>query len=288
MSLAPLRPFSEILAEQPREEFVEVDGHWVHLERWGGAGPVVVVLHGLAASTYSFRKLGPLLGKAHQVIGIDLYGFGYSQRPAASHQYQVDGQADMVAGVMNQLGLVGAVVLGHSFGTLVALALAKKAPDRVNRLVLVSPAPPIPKTPWFLRLPGAGYGLYFAIRLLLSNPVRFRQVLSRAFFKKDEVTREVAEAYRRRLLVEGLGDTLRGFSSPPTAELCSGGRPVEVLAGRHDEIVSMDEARALVEAIPGATLHVLEESGHSGPEEEPEEVCRVVSAAAAKLARQES
>lgn len=121
----------------PAGRFLEVDGVRVHcVDR--GEGPAVLLVHGNVVSSADFEASGliDLVSPGHRVIAVDRPGFGYSERPR-DRLWTPDAQARLLAGVLDQLGVAQAVVLGHSMGTLSALALALNHPEKVRKLVLV-------------------------------------------------------------------------------------------------------------------------------------------------------
>ncbi len=123
----------------PAGRFIDVDGVRLHyVER--GSGEAIVLLHGNGTNALDFVLAGTLDAAAssgHRVIAFDRPGFGYSTRPA-DRTWTPHAQADVIAAALRRLGIERATVLGHSWGTLVALAMAQAYPDRVRRLVLVS------------------------------------------------------------------------------------------------------------------------------------------------------
>lgn len=104
----------------------------------GSAGVPVVLLHGLAASSDVWGLAWDRLAGEGLVLAPDLLGFGRSPRTSASHRLQ--DHADAVADAMLAAETTRpAVVVGHSFGALVALALARHHPELVGGLVLLAP-----------------------------------------------------------------------------------------------------------------------------------------------------
>jgi len=122
----------------PSGRFVEVDGVRLHyIER--GSGPTLVLLHGNGVLANDFENSG-LLDKAaghYHVIAFDRPGFGYSERPR-SRVWTPQAQARLLHHALQEIGVDSAIVLGHSWGTLVALSMALEVPGFVRGLVLLS------------------------------------------------------------------------------------------------------------------------------------------------------
>jgi pimeloyl-ACP methyl ester carboxylesterase len=104
-----------------------------------GEGPAVLLLHGFPDSARLWRHQLPTLTDAgFRVVAPDLRGFGASDKPADVSEYRIGRSvADMVA-VLDALEIERAHVVGHDFGAGLAWALAQLAPDRVDRLVVMS------------------------------------------------------------------------------------------------------------------------------------------------------
>jgi pimeloyl-ACP methyl ester carboxylesterase len=104
-----------------------------------GAGPAVLLLHGFPDSSYVWRhQVAPLVAAGMRVVAPDLRGFGASDAPEAVEEYALTRSvADMLA-VLDALDVERAHVVGHDFGAALAWLLAAMAPDRVDRLVVLS------------------------------------------------------------------------------------------------------------------------------------------------------
>jgi pimeloyl-ACP methyl ester carboxylesterase len=104
-----------------------------------GRGPAVLLLHGFPDSARLWRHQIPALTDAgFRVVAPDLRGFGASEKPADVRDYRIGRSvADMVA-VLDTLEIERAHVVGHDFGAGVAWAMALMAPERVDRLVVLS------------------------------------------------------------------------------------------------------------------------------------------------------
>src|SRR4029077_8051198 len=113
--------------------------------RWGGSGPVVVLLHGYAENSDSWAPLAADLMKDHTVVVPDLRGIGRSSKPADGYDKKT--QAKDIRTVVNALGYDRTFVVAHDIGNMVAYAYAAMYPDKVERLVVMdAPIPGI--EPW--------------------------------------------------------------------------------------------------------------------------------------------
>ena len=122
----------------PQGAFMEVDGVRLHYSDRGEGSPVVLI-HGNAVSGDDWNTSGVagLLLRSHRVIIFDRPGFGYSGRPRG-HFWTAAQQAELLYNALRQLGVERPVVVGHSWGTIVALALAERHQADVAGLVLLS------------------------------------------------------------------------------------------------------------------------------------------------------
>lgn len=122
----------------PTGQFLEVDGVRLHyVER--GSGEPLVLLHGNGSMIEDFVSSGlvDLAAKDYRVIIIDRPGFGHSSRPR-NVIWTPGAQAQLIRRALERLGVSQAIVLGHSWGASVAVALGLKFPDTVRGLVLAS------------------------------------------------------------------------------------------------------------------------------------------------------
>jgi pimeloyl-ACP methyl ester carboxylesterase len=121
-----------------RGAFIEVDGTRLHyIEK--GTGSPVVLLHGNQAMADDFEISGvfDLVAKKHRVIAFDRPGFGHSERPRET-VWTPSAQADLIHKALVKLDVRTPVMVGHSWGTLVALAYAVEHPADISALLLLS------------------------------------------------------------------------------------------------------------------------------------------------------
>jgi pimeloyl-ACP methyl ester carboxylesterase len=122
----------------PIGAFVEVDGTTVHYYQ-RGAGPAIVLIHGSASLVDDFVVSGliDLLAERHRVIAFDRPGYGYTPRPRGI-DWTPERQAALLVAACARLGIDRPLVVGHSWGTLPALAWALDHPQAISGLALLS------------------------------------------------------------------------------------------------------------------------------------------------------
>ncbi len=123
----------------PRGRFMEIDGERIHYVDTGGAGPAVVMIHGLGGNLlhFDYALAGRLAGEFRLIL-VDRPGSGYSTR-ATGADATLTAQAAAIAKLIGALGLKRPLVVGHSLGGAVSLALALDHPDCTGALALVAP-----------------------------------------------------------------------------------------------------------------------------------------------------
>ena len=125
--------------------FVEVSDLTVYTEQVGEGQPAIILLHGYGASVYSWRGVMPPLAEFGTVIAYDRPAFGFTERPLPAewkgniNPYRSSSQPEILIGLMDELGIEQAVLVGHSAGGRVAVLTALTYPERISALVLVGP-----------------------------------------------------------------------------------------------------------------------------------------------------
>src|SRR5256885_6196729 len=104
--------------------------------RMAGEGPAIVLVHGLAGSSTTWRAVMPALAERYLVIAPDLLGHGESAKPRGD--YSLGAHASGIRDLLVALGVERATFVGHSLGGGVAMQLAYQFPQRCERLVLVA------------------------------------------------------------------------------------------------------------------------------------------------------
>lgn len=280
-SLEPLTPYRELISGIPEDDFVDLRGQRIYAPVYGD-GPTIVLLHGFAADSYFYRKLIPLLVGRFRIIAVDLKGFGLTERPGGPEEYSLEHQADVIVEVAQCQGSESFHLVGHSYGSAVAARLALRSPEFVLSLVLMAPVWEFRRAPWYLRNRFSAESLHVLTRALLSDPEKFRKATRRAFHPDHKQAEEASEWYRKHILVEGFRSALFGY-----ARTVAGGSireieypalqlPTMILAGRNDQLAPLKSCEKLAETMPGARFEVMDDCGHSLPEEKPGEVAEIL------------
>lgn len=284
--LVPVPPLSgtlppEALAD-PDSRFVEVRGLKVHYKMMGDGQPVLVLLHGFLASTFSWQEVMEPLAETGTAIAFDRPAFGLTERPlpgswAERSPYGPEAQVDLTVGLLDALAVEQAVLVGHSAGGPIAVLAALRYPERVKMLVLVAPAIytggmfprwiiPVLQTPQMRRLGP----------LLIRSVERWGADLGyAAWHDPSRLTPELWEGYRKPLRAENWDRALWELvvaSRPLDLEkrLTEIQAPVLVITGDDDRVVPTEQSIRLADEIPGAQLAVLPECGHVPQEECPD------------------
>ena len=138
---------SEQLAD-PDSKFIELNGLNVHDKQAGTGGPLIVLLHGFASNTDSWRKVVQPLSTLGTVVAYDRPAFGLTERPLdetlrrwpGPNPYGADAQADQLVALIEALGFDKAILVGNSAGGTIAMHTALRHPERVQGIVFVDPA----------------------------------------------------------------------------------------------------------------------------------------------------
>jgi pimeloyl-ACP methyl ester carboxylesterase len=255
-------------------EHAVVDGVDVRFVR-RGEGPAVVLLHGFASSIYTWKDVIGPLARGRQVIAFDFPGFGASAIPDPLDSERLPAT---VLGLMDALGAARATLVGNSLGGAVAVAVAARHPERVERLVLVDAAGfnfASADRPLLLRAVGSPAGAvleYVPVRSALFA-AGLRQVFHDQRLVTEERVAEYVRPYRRKGSIRASRQVLAragGLGFPGVVEAVRA--PTLVVWGREDRWIPVEHAARFARAIPGAQVAVLDACGHLPQEEKPREL----------------
>jgi pimeloyl-ACP methyl ester carboxylesterase len=265
-----------------------------------GAGPPVLLLHGLPTSAQLWRKVIARLAPAHRCIAPDLLGFGESEGPSTSDLTHA-GHAARALALLDALGVTGEFALvGHDWGGVIAQTLAARAPERIASLVLVdSPAAGYDPDAVVRRIVAAARRPFVwdlaADTGLLRWFAKSAHGMRAGAFRADSLEeaalddymapmhRDTPPAYRaarelhRRAIVAGFDDLDPALDETVLA-LRRFERPTLVVWGCDDPYVSVSFGKTLADEIPGCVgFELLPFCGHWVPEERPAELAALIT-----------
>jgi pimeloyl-ACP methyl ester carboxylesterase len=275
VQIRTVRSFAAIDYGLP-EKFATVGGVRLCYVDEGKGDEVLVFLPPAMSNLTVWRDAILDLRARYRVIAVDLPGHGKSDKPPR-FRYHPDTFAQVVARLLDHLGVAQATLVGNSNGGASALAFALRYPQRTRRLVLVSPAGARAAAPWQRRL------LRWAAtptNLGTLNPYLFKWGLERATFKRTgpRTDRFIAD----QLAIRGAGEEFRAFlraqvkllRAAVAFDVSARGKeikaPTLIVWGEGDRLLPKALGEKLAKAIPGAQLVVLPGVGHMPELEVPE------------------
>jgi pimeloyl-ACP methyl ester carboxylesterase len=275
----------EVVFHAEHSRFAEVDGVRVHLQEAGESdAPPIVLIHGFCSSTLVWSKVLLELAEAgFKVIAPDLLGYGYSDKPRHL-EYTINSQARMVVGLLDQLHIDRAVVVGSSYGGAVAATIALNHADRVEKLILVGAVTNNAPTKYLLmRLFGSPIIGDLVSPLLLGSRrllrMRMKRVYDRHAWVLDErrvdarhIPLRAASTHRAVIRTVRRWDADR---IQREAHLIT--QPTLLLWGENDLETPLHYGKLLQEEIADSRLIVFHDCGHLPHEEFPEAFTEVVS-----------
>lgn len=264
--------------------FIDVDGIRVHYQEAGDPkAPAVVLIHGFASSTLVWSKVFLQFAAAGcRVIALDLLGYGYSAKPR-NGEYTIGGQAKLLNGLLDALGIPRAIFIGSSYGGAVAATCALDYPDRVEKLILVGTVNNNRPLEFVLmRLFGSPVFGDVVSPLLIGSRRLLRQRMKRVYDRHSWVMDErrvdarhlpLRAASTHRAII----NTVRRWDAERIsreAHLIK--QPTLLLWGENDREIPLSDGERLHAEIPGSRLIVFLECGHLPHEEYPEAFTNVV------------
>lgn len=295
--LVPVPPLENTIPVEQLSDadsrFMEVNGIKVHYKTWGEGSRNFILLHGFGASLFSWREVALPLSDYGTVTAFDRPAFGLTERPITwqgENPYSSSSQVDIVLGLMNELGISKAILIGNSAGGTVSMQFALKHPERVEALILADPAV------------YAGGGAPSWVRPILHTPqmdhlgpLLARQIQSQgvefiktAWHDPSRITADILEGYQKPLLAENWDKalwnlTLASEESGLAEKLQDFTMPILVITGDDDRIVPTEQSVRLAEELPNSVLKVIPQSGHLPHEETPIEFMQAVDAFLSEL-----
>lgn len=265
--------------------FVQLDGVRVHYQEAGDiAAPPMILIHGFASSTLVWSKVFLSLSACgFRVIALDMLGFGYSGKPRDG-EYTINGQASLLAQLLERLRIRSATLVGSSYGGAVAATCALDYPTRVKKLVLVGTVSNNrPLEFKLMRVFGAPIVGDVVSPLLIGSRRLLRRRMKRVYDRHEWVLDERrVDARHQPLRAAGtqraIIRTVRSWDAERIsrdAHLIK--QPTLLLWGENDREIPVEDAERLHREIEGSRLFVFRNCGHLPHEEYPEAFTSLVT-----------
>ncbi|MCT7660023.1 alpha/beta fold hydrolase [Mycobacterium deserti] len=268
-------------------KFLEIHGDRVAYRDVGSGDEVLLLLHGMAGSSETWRAVIPQLSRRYRVVAPDLLGHGQSDKPRGD--YSLGAFAVWLRDLLDELGVTRATIIGQSLGGGVAMQFVYQHPDYCQRLILISSGGLGPDVGWTLRLLSAP-GAEFILPIIAPQPVltagnKIRTWLSAAGVQSPRGA-EMWSAYSSlsdpktrhaflrtlRSVVDYRGQAVSALNRLHVASEI----PTMAIWGDQDRIIPVDHAYAALAARPDSRLEVLEGVGHFPHVERPSDVVDLI------------
>ncbi|MET0700945.1 MAG: alpha/beta fold hydrolase [Mycobacterium sp.] len=266
--------------------YLELHGERVAYQD-AGDGEVLLLIHGMAGSSATWRGVIPQLAKNFRVIAPDLLGHGESDKPRGD--YSLGAFAVFLRDLLDELGIARATIIGQSLGGGIAMQFAYQHRDRCERVVLIGSGGLGPDLSWTLRLLSAP-GAELVLPVLAPQPVlnagnKIKSMLSSAGLQSPRgaemwsaysslADRDTRNAFLRTLrsVVDYRGQAVSALSKLHlTAQM-----PVLFLWGDKDKIIPVSHGFDAHAALPGSRLEILPGLGHFPHVEDPTAVVDIL------------
>lgn len=249
-----------------------------------GKGEPICLLHGFSASTYTWRKIIPILSRNFHVFALDLKGFGKSDKPDDG-DYSIWSFVDWVKEFFESVGIKHTNLAGHSLGGRIGLLLAASYPDKIKKLVLINPAVYRPqRQPFFIRFARNQFISEYIMRSCLARYF-VKQGLKKVYFNPSLIIKEDVDNYLEPLRTHagrrGICSVARAIYDEDTKVTILNYRkvscPVLLIWGEEDEIFSIEMLNRFKKEICNIEVNLVSECGHAPQEEKPEVVCESIT-----------
>ncbi len=284
---------SYMQAAGPAASFLSLAGIAVHIEHRNYRGqesdpPLIILMHGFGASTFSWREVLDPLTQFGEVVAYDRPGFGFTERPESSIEvdpYGWRGNFRILDSLIAHYGTERNIVLvGHSAGGELAAQYCLMRPESIAALILVDPAilttgGPPPWAEWILRTPPANQiGPILVGGIAKSGDV----LLRKSYFNPAKVNQEIYDGYHAPMKIEGWERAFWDFTKAPRIRNLPGtldsiSQPTLIISGDADTVVPVSDALELEKLIPNSWLELISECGHLPHEERPAEFMEAIA-----------
>lgn len=234
-------------------------GPLLHIAGDVGAGPAVVLLHGIASSSVTFEYVVPLVEGRHRAVSIDLLGFGGSPAPEDA-SYTLEEHVAALHRTLRKARLRSFALVGHSMGALIAVRYAATHPRAVTRLVLVSPPIYLAPTEMGAPLDRAAMGLHLRVYDFLRANKQFTIRAAAALARLSPI-KNLLDVSEKSWTPFALSLEKSIESQTAVSDLVRVPVPIHLVYGTLDPFLHPSGLR-LVENLRGVTAHRVQGADH--------------------------
>ncbi|MCD7035750.1 alpha/beta hydrolase [Metabacillus sp. GX 13764] len=256
------------------QSHVNIQGIKVHYELYekDPSKPTMVLIHGFLSSTFSYRRLIPLLRDEFRLIAIDLPPFGKTEK-SRNFVHSYKNMAGLVIELLEQLQVKNAILVGHSMGGQISLYAAKERPDMFTKTVLLCSSSYMKRLQPHLIFGSYVPYFYLCIKHWLTKQGVWKN-LCNVVYDRSLIDQEMMDGYLQPFMDDtifmALARMIRDREGDLSeAELKKIEVPSLLIWGEEDKIVPLEVGRRLSKDLPDARFHALKNTGHLVPEEKP-------------------
>ena len=278
------------MASQTKTGAVQSEGATIRYLDWGGAGPPLILIHATGFLAALWRPIAEQLSARFRVVAVDQRGHGDSDKPGEGYRFETF--AEELQRVIEALGLDRPIVAGHSSGGTTIVAHAARYPGVLGRAVLIEPI--LPRPDWYVTPPGGRNNVSLAASARQRRAVWESRDEAYASYRKKETFAGWREDVLRLYVEEGTSEREDGqveLKCPPEIEglffeavshidpwpmLSHLNVPALVLWGSDSHLHARGLGDRLQEALPSARTVVVPGTTHFLPQEQPDEVARLI------------
>ncbi len=243
-----------------------------------GKGEDIILIHSVGQSLYTYRELVNRLSGKFRVTALDLVGSGYSERPFYFN-YTLDEMADFIARFMDALEIGSAHLFGFSMGAGYVIDFAKRYPDRVGKIVLLSPGGITPEMPSSIR--SVDNRLFGGIAARMINYKAVNKMLSECFFDLTNHTTDLVDEYFKPIASTEAKRVIRTcVANYDDEEVIRSLRDVAaealLLWGNEDKWHPTEMANLFQAVMPNVKYTLVRNAGHLAHEEKADRIAQLI------------
>lgn len=276
----PDLPAEEVRARygsDPASRFTGVMGMQVHYRDEGlrdDSIPLVLV-HGLSSSLHTWDSIVPLLSGKERIIRMDLPGFGLTGADPRQ-TYSLENYDRFLDSFLTKLGVEKYIMAGNSLGGAISWNQSLAYPEKVRGLILINAAGyPRKDEKGSIGFKLAGTPVIGDLLTKLTPRILIKKSLENVYYDHSRITPALTDRYHDLLRREGNRQALlRFFKARKQADpkrIPEISVPTLIIWGRHDRLISVDNAQAFHKDIRGSRMVIFEDAGHVPMEERPGE-----------------